>query len=197
MGRGASDLTASALAKALGADACEIYTDVTGVFSADPRIVPRARKLSRISFDEMLEMAGAGSKVLALRSVEFARNHGVALHVRSAFTWEPGTLVTDEPEDSPLEGSMEDPIISGVVTDASESKVTVLGVPDRPGVLAGITQALGAERINIEDFELQHQSPERGGDLTVLIAGQDEAERADALLEAQGYGVVVAPALDE
>ena len=97
MGRGASDLTASALAKALDADACEIYTDVTGVFSADPRIVPRARKLARISFDEMLEMAGAGSKVLALRSVEFARNHGVALHVRSAFTWEPGTWVTDEP----------------------------------------------------------------------------------------------------
>ena len=99
MGRGASDLTASALAKALDADACEIYTDVTGVFSADPRIVPRARKLARISFDEMLEMAGAGSKVLALRSVEFARNHGVALHVRSAFTWEPGTWVTDEPAD--------------------------------------------------------------------------------------------------
>ena len=100
MGRGASDLTASALAKALDADACEIYTDVTGVFSADPRIVPRARKLARISFDEMLEMAGAGSKVLALRSVEFARNHGVALHVRSAFTWEPGTWVTDEPDET-------------------------------------------------------------------------------------------------
>ena len=97
MGRGASDLTASALAKALDADACEIYTDVTGVFSADPRIVPQARKLRRVSFDEMLEMAGAGSKVLALRSVEFARNHGVALHVRSSFTWEPGTWVTDTP----------------------------------------------------------------------------------------------------
>ena len=87
MGRGASDLTASALAKALDADACEIYTDVTGVFTADPRIVPQARKLHRISFDEMLEMAGAGSKVLALRSVEFARNHNVPLHVRSSFTW--------------------------------------------------------------------------------------------------------------
>src|SRR6476661_6433970 len=108
MGRGASDLTASALAKALDADACEIYTDVTGVFSADPRIVPQARKLARISFDEMLEMAGAGSKVLALRSVEFARNHNVPIHVRSAFTWEPGTWVTDQ------EPSMEEPIISGV-----------------------------------------------------------------------------------
>src|SRR6187431_137064 len=111
LGRGGTDTTAVALASALGADACEIYTDVTGVFSADPRIVPRARKLAHISFDEMLEMAGAGSKVLALRSVEFARNHGVALHVRSAFTWEPGTWVSDEPGpsgDKPLEGSMED-----------------------------------------------------------------------------------------
>ena len=96
MGRGASDLTASALAQAMDADACEIYTDVTGVFTADPRIVPQARKLARVHFDEMLEMAGAGSKVLALRSVEFARNHDVPLHVRSAFTWEPGTWVTNE-----------------------------------------------------------------------------------------------------
>ena len=121
MGRGASDLTASALAKALDADACEIYTDVTGVFSADPRIVPRARKLSRVSFDEMLEMAGAGSKVLALRSVEFARNHGVALHVRSAFTWEPGTSSPTNPT-TRREGSMEDPIISGVVTDSASRR---------------------------------------------------------------------------
>ena len=96
MGRGASDLTATALASALGADACEIYTDVTGVFSADPRIVPQARKLSRVSFDEMLEMAGSGSKVLALRSVEFARNHGVDLHVRSSFTWEQGTWIVND-----------------------------------------------------------------------------------------------------
>ncbi|MEO5901722.1 MAG: aspartate kinase, partial [Ilumatobacteraceae bacterium] len=117
MGRGASDLTASALAQAMDADACEIYTDVTGVFSADPRIVPRARKLAHVNFDEMLEMAGAGSKVLALRSVEFARNHNVPLHVRSAFTWEQGTWVTGQ------EPSMEDPIISGVVTDISEAKV--------------------------------------------------------------------------
>ncbi|MFK7917925.1 MAG: aspartate kinase, partial [Ilumatobacter sp.] len=108
MGRGASDLTASALAGAMDADACEIYTDVTGVFTADPRIVPRARKLAKVHFDEMLEMAGAGSKVLAMRSVEFARNHDVPLHVRSAFTWEQGTWVSNE------EPSVEDPIISGV-----------------------------------------------------------------------------------
>jgi aspartate kinase len=96
LGRGGSDTTAVALAAALERDACEIYTDVTGVFSADPRIVPQARKLTKINFDEMLEMAGAGSKVLALRSVEFARNHDVPLHVRSSFTWEPGTWVTSQ-----------------------------------------------------------------------------------------------------
>jgi aspartate kinase len=172
MGRGASDLTASALAKALDADACEIYTDVTGVFSADPRIVPRARKLSRISFDEMLEMAGAGSKVLALRSVEFARNHGVALHVRSAFTWEPGTLVTDETEDSPLEGSMEDPIISGVVTDSSESKVTVLGVPDRPGVSAALFEPLAAASVNV-DMIVQNTSTDGTTDISFTVPSAD------------------------
>ena len=156
MGRGASDLTASALAKALDADACEIYTDVTGVFSADPRIVPQARKLARISFDEMLEMAGAGSKVLALRSVEFARNHGVALHVRSAFTWEPGTWVTTNPwhprpaDSAAKDSAMEDPIISGVVTDVSESKVTVLGVPDRPGISAALFEPLAAANVNVD-----------------------------------------------
>ena len=144
MGRGASDLTASALAKAMDADACEIYTDVTGVFTADPRIVPQARKLSRIHFDEMLEMAGAGSKVLALRSVEFARNHDVPLHVRSAFTWEQGTWVTNE------EASMEDPIISGVVTDMTEAKVTILGVPDRPGISAALFEPLAAANVNVD-----------------------------------------------
>jgi aspartate kinase len=168
MGRGASDLTASALAKALDADACEIYTDVTGVFSADPRIVPRARKLARVSFDEMLEMAGAGSKVLALRSVEFARNHGVALHVRSAFTWEPGTWVTDN-EDSTEERSMEDPIISGVVTDSSESKVTVLGVPDRPGISATLFEPLAAANVNV-DMIVQNTSTE-GNQLHDALGG--------------------------
>ena len=109
----ASDLTAVALAAAFQAASCEIYTDVTGVFSSDPRLVPQARKLNRVHFDEMLEIAAAGGRVLALRSVEFARNHNVALHVRSSFTWEPGTWVTNE------EPSMEDPIISAVVHDVS------------------------------------------------------------------------------
>ena len=174
MGRGASDLTASALAKALGADACEIYTDVTGVFSADPRIVPRARKLNRISFDEMLEMAGAGSKVLALRSVEFARNHGVALHVRSAFTWEPGTWVTDEPgdDDNLREASMEDPIISGVVTDSTESKVTVLGVPDRPGISAALFEPLAAASVNV-DMIVQNTSTEGKTDISFTMPSAD------------------------
>ncbi len=175
MGRGASDLTASALAKALDADACEIYTDVTGVFSADPRIVPRARKLARISFDEMLEMAGAGSKVLALRSVEFARNHGVALHVRSAFTWEPGTWVSDEPAatgDDSSEVSMEDPIISGVVTDASESKVTVLGVPDRPGISASLFEPLAGASVNV-DMIVQNTSTDGTTDISFTVPSAD------------------------
>ena len=110
LGRGGSDTTAVALAAALDADVCEIYTDVTGVFSADPRLVPQARKLKTLSFDEMLEMAGAGSKVLALRSVEFARNHNVPIHVRSSFTWEEGTWVVDE-HDERNARTMEEPII--------------------------------------------------------------------------------------
>jgi aspartate kinase len=173
MGRGASDLTASALAKALDADACEIYTDVTGVFSADPRVVPQARKLTRVSFDEMLEMAGAGSKVLALRSVEFARNHGVALHVRSAFTWEPGTWVTDNPHTGNPDGSvMEDPIISGVVTDVSESKVTVLGVPDRPGISAALFEPLAEASINV-DMIVQNTSTDGHTDISFTMPSAD------------------------
>jgi aspartate kinase len=181
MGRGASDLTASALAKALGADACEIYTDVTGVFSADPRIVPRARKLPRISYDEMLEMAGAGSKVLALRSVEFARNHGVSLHVRSAFTWEPGTWVTDEDVDdanASKEQAVEDPIISGVVTDTSESKVTVLGVPDRPGISASLFEPLAEASVNV-DMIVQNTSTEGTTDISFTVPSADMAVAED------------------
>jgi aspartate kinase len=174
MGRGASDLTASALAAALNADACEIYTDVTGVFSADPRIVPQARKLSRVSFDEMLEMAGSGSRVLALRSVEFARNHGVALHVRSSFTWEPGTWVMnlDDPDSIEREKPMEDPIISGVVTDVSESKVTVLGVPDRPGISAALFEALADANINV-DMIVQNTSNEGITDISFTMPSAD------------------------
>ncbi len=169
MGRGASDLTASALAKALDADACEIYTDVTGVFTADPRIVPQARKLHRISFDEMLEMAGAGSKVLALRSVEFARNHNVPLHVRSSFTWEQGTWVTDEQE-----SNMEEPIISGVVTDLSESKVTIVAVPDRPGISAALFEPLAAANVNV-DMIVQNTSHDGTTDISFTMPKADMA----------------------
>ncbi|MAT06920.1 MAG: aspartate kinase [Acidimicrobiaceae bacterium] len=169
MGRGASDLTASALAQAMEADACEIYTDVTGVFTADPRIVPQARKLARVHFDEMLEMAGAGSKVLALRSVEFARNHDVPLHVRSAFTWEQGTWVTNE------EPSVEDPIISGVVTDMTEAKVTVLGVPDRPGISAALFEPLAAANVNV-DMIVQNTSTEGTTDISFTMPMADMAQ---------------------
>ncbi len=175
MGRGASDLTATALASALGADACEIYTDVTGVFSADPRIVPQARKLSRVSFDEMLEMAGSGSKVLALRSVEFARNHGVDLHVRSSFTWEQGTWIVNTDE---KEGGVEDPIISGVVTDVSESKVTVLGVPDRPGISAALFEPLAAANVNV-DMIVQNTSTEGKTDISFTMPSADMAVAED------------------
>jgi aspartate kinase len=168
MGRGASDLTASALAKALDADACEIYTDVTGVFTADPRIVPQARKLHRISFDEMLEMAGAGSKVLALRSVEFARNHNVPLHVRSSFTWEQGTWVTDQ------EPSMEEPIISGVVTDLSEAKVTIVAVPDRPGISAALFEPLAQANVNV-DMIVQNTSHDGTTDISFTMPKADMA----------------------
>jgi aspartate kinase len=168
MGRGASDLTASALAKALDADACEIYTDVTGVFSADPRIVPQARKLTHVNFDEMLEMAGAGSKVLALRSVEFARNHNVPLHVRSSFTWEPGTWVTDQ------EPSMEDPVISGVVTDVSEAKVTIVAVPDRPGISAALFEPLAAANVNV-DMIVQNTSHDGTTDISFTMPKADMA----------------------
>jgi aspartate kinase len=166
LGRGGSDTTAVALAAALGADSCEIYTDVTGVFSADPRIVPQARKLQHINFDEMLEMAGAGSKVLALRSVEFARNHNVPIQVRSSFTWEPGTWVTSQ------EPSMEDPIISGVVTDTSEAKVTVRKVPDEPGISARLFEPLAAANVNV-DMIVQNTSTEGTTDISFTVPKAD------------------------
>jgi aspartate kinase len=166
LGRGGSDTTAVAIAAALGADSCEIYTDVTGVFTADPRIVPQARKLGRISFDEMLEMAGAGSKVLALRSVEFARNHNVPLHVRSSFTWEPGTWVTAE------ESSVEDPIISGIVQDVNESKVTIQSVPDRPGISAALFEPLAAANVNV-DMIVQNTSTNGTTDISFTVPKAD------------------------
>ena len=173
LGRGGSDTTAVALAAALNADVCEIYTDVTGVFTADPRIVPQARKLQQLDFEEMLEMAGAGSKVLALRSVEFARNHNVPLHVRSSFTWENGTWVLDRSAQlSSKESAMEEPIISGVVQDTGESKITVVGVADQPGVSAALFEPLAAANINV-DMIVQNTSKDGKTDISFTAPKAD------------------------
>ncbi len=146
LGRGGSDTTAVALAAALEADVCEIYTDVDGVFSADPRIVPAARKLKTVTYDEMLELAAAGAKVLHLRCVEYARRFDLPIHVRSSFSPNEGTwVVANHPEG----GSMEQAIISGVAHDKSEAKITIVGVPDRTGVAARIFQAIADADINI------------------------------------------------
>jgi aspartate kinase len=189
LGRGASDLTAVALAAALDAEVCEIYTDVEGVYSADPRIVPNARKLSRVSFDEMLEMAATGGRVLALRSVEFARNHHVNVHVRSSFTWAPGTWVTEE---DPSLSSMEQAIISGVTHDASEAKVTIEQVPDRPGVAATWFRALADAGVNV-DMIVQNVSTAGRTDISFTVPRSD-LTRAEACMdkivvetEATGY----------
>nr|WP_197981137.1 MULTISPECIES: aspartate kinase [Frigoribacterium] len=146
LGRGGSDTTAVALAAALDADVCEIYTDVDGIFTADPRVVPKARKLDRITSEEMLELAAAGSKVLYIRAVEYARRHGVTLHVRSSFHNGEGTLVVN-----PKEGeNVEEPIISGVAGDLSEGKITVVGVPDVPGKAAQIFRTVAKTGANID-----------------------------------------------
>jgi aspartate kinase len=170
LGRGGSDTTAVALAAALNADVCEIYTDVTGIFSADPRIVPQARKLARLQFDEMLEMAGAGSKVLALRSVEFARNHNVPIHLRSSFTWEHGTWVSAEKSQG--DSFMEEPIISGVVQDANDSKVTIVGVPDKPGISAALFENLANANINV-DMIVQNTSKDGLTDISFTMPKAD------------------------
>jgi aspartate kinase len=147
LGRGGTDTTAVALAAALGAQVCEIYTDVDGVFSADPRIVPTARRLPRISYEEMLEMAACGAKVLHLRCVEYARRYSIPVHVRSSFSTREGTWVTDEDEGV---DQMEQAIISGVAHDRSEAKITVVGVPDKPGEAAVLFRAIAAAEINID-----------------------------------------------
>jgi aspartate kinase len=147
LGRGGTDTTAVALAAALGAEVCEIYTDVDGVFSADPRIVPTARRLSRISYEEMLEMAACGAKVLHLRCVEYARRYSIPVHVRSSFSQHEGTWVVDEPRGV---DQMEQAIISGVAHDRSEAKITVVGVPDKPGEAAVLFRAIAAAEINID-----------------------------------------------
>jgi aspartate kinase len=174
LGRGGSDTTAVALAAALHADVCEIYTDVEGVYTADPRIVPKARKLGRVSFDEMLEMAATGGRVLALRSVEFARNHNVRVHVRSSFTWAPGTWVTEE-DDMDTTESMEQAIISGVTHDTSEAKVTIEQVPDRPGIAATVFRDLADAGINV-DMIVQNVSTAGHTDISFTVPRTDVAK---------------------
>lgn len=166
LGRGGSDTTAVALATSLGAQVCEIYTDVPGVFSADPRLVPEARKLERVSYEEMLEMAATGGRVLALRSVEFARNYSVAVHVRSSFTWEQGTWVLEE------DPKMEQAIISGVTHDESDAKVTIAHVPDRPGVAALMFRALADESVNV-DMIVQNVSTAGHTDISFTVPRED------------------------
>ncbi|MDN4598276.1 aspartate kinase [Leifsonia virtsii] len=153
LGRGGSDTTAVALAAALGAEVCEIYTDVDGVFTSDPRQVPLARKIDRITSEEMLELAAAGAKVLHIRAVEYARRHNVTLHVRSSFSNKEGTLVLNEAaaaEAAKKDGTVEEPIISGVATDLSEAKITVVGVPDVPGKAAQIFKIVAKANANVD-----------------------------------------------
>jgi aspartate kinase len=156
LGRGGSDTSAVAVAAALGADVCEIYTDVLGVFTADPRIVPDARKLETISFEEVLEMAASGAGVLQLRSVEYARNHGVRIHCRSSFDEQPGTVVVAEGD------TMEQPLITAVTHSRSESRITLIGVPDAPGAAARIFQALAGANVNV-DMIVQNEPASAGG----------------------------------
>src|SRR4051812_14045721 len=155
LGRGGSDLTAIALAAALGADLCQIYTDVDGVYTADPRIVPSARKLKEISYDEMLELASLGAKVMQSRSVEFAKKFGVVFEVRSSLNDNPGTLVKEETV------SMEDVVIRGVSLDKNQAKVTIVGVPDKPGIAAQVFNALADSAINV-DMIVQNVSSNAG-----------------------------------
>lgn len=177
LGRGGSDLTAVALAAALGADVCEIYTDVTGVFTADPRVEPGARKLHLVSHEEMLEMAASGSKVLALRSVEFARRHGVPLHVRSSFLPEEGTWITKETPD------MEKAIVTGLAHRSDEAKVTVAGLENRPGVAARIFTALADLNVNVDTIIQNQGSDQRGADVTFTVP-LDELRTSMEALEA-------------
>lgn len=174
LGRGGSDTTAVAVAAALGADVCEIYTDVDGVYTADPRIVPDARRLETISFEEMLEMAAAGTKVLMLRCVEYAKRYNLPIHVRSSYTDKPGTLVKGSMEDIP----MEDAILTGVAHDRSEAKVTVTGVPDVPGYAAQVFRALADVDVNI-DMVLQNISKVEDGKTDITFTcSRESAPRA-------------------
>jgi aspartate kinase len=174
LGRGGSDTTAVALAAALKGEVCEIYTDVDGVYTADPRIVPDARKLHVVSYEEMLEMAASGARVLMLRSVEYARNYGVVLHVRSSFNNELGTFVQEGDE------RMEKALISGVVHDTSEAMVRIRRVPDRPGVAATVFGTLAAESINV-DMIVQNVSEDGRTDQSFTIS-QDDLARSESVI---------------
>jgi aspartate kinase len=192
LGRGASDTTAVALAAALDADVCEIYTDVDGVFTADPRIVPTARRIEQISSEEMLEMAASGAKVLHLRCVEYARRFGVKVHVRSSFSQRPGTWVVDQRSAAAATADtqgvgMEQPIISGVAHDRSEAKVTVVGVPDKPGKAAAIFKAVAAADVNL-DMIVQNVSAAATGltDVSFTLPKTDLRTALEALRQVQG-----------
>ncbi|GGI02766.1 aspartate kinase [Egicoccus halophilus] len=174
LGRGGSDTTAVALAAALGADVCEIYTDVDGVFTADPRIVHDARKLDYVSYEEMLEMSAQGAGVLQVRSVEFGRNHDVRIHVRSSFSYTAGTWV------GPEEDKVEDAIISGVAHDTSEAKMTVHGVPDTPGVASRLFSALAQTNVNI-DMIVQNVSSDGRTDISFTLPRGDQPQALSVL----------------
>ncbi|KXB54542.1 aspartate kinase, monofunctional class [Corynebacterium sp. CMW7794] len=185
LGRGGSDTTAVALAAALNADVCEIYSDVDGVYTADPRIVPNARKLEKLSFEEMLEMAAVGSKILVLRSVEYARAFNVPLRVRSSYSNDPGTLIAGSMEDIPVEEA----VLTGVATDNSEAKVTVLGIPDRPGEAAKVFRAVADAEINI-DMVLQNVSSLENGttDITFTCPRADGPRAMELLTKLKAEG---------
>jgi aspartate kinase len=177
LGRGGSDTTAVAVAAALGADVCEIYTDVSGVYTADPRIVPDARKLPTVSFEEMLEMAASGAGVLQLRSVEYARNHGVRIHCRSSFEDGPGTVVVSEGE------TMEQPLITAVTHSTSEARVTLIGVPDAPGAAARIFEALAQANVNVDMID-QNVPTSTGGRAEISFTmPREDLRTARAALE--------------
>jgi aspartate kinase len=176
LGRGGSDTTAVALAAALGAEECEIFTDVAGVFSADPRIVPEARKLPVVTFEEMLEMSASGAGVLQLRSVEYARNHGVRIHCRSSFEDAPGTVVVDEHQ------TMERPLVTAVTHSTSEARITLTGVPDRPGIAAAVLGALAGANVNV-DMIIQNEPQTDGhlADMSFTVPRADLLAAQDAL----------------
>ena len=178
LGRGGSDTTAVALAAALGAEVCEIYTDVDGIFTADPRVVPTARKIDRITSEEMLELAAAGAKVLYIRAVEYARRHGVTIHVRSSFNNNNGTLVVN-PKDGEI---VEEPIITGIAADLSEAKITVVGVPDIPGKAAQIFTIVASTNANIDMIVQNTSSADTGlADISFTLPKSQAKDALDAL----------------